>query len=399
MIKRLSALLLVLCLLLPCFTLGEEEIVIPEMTIADLEIPDNEAMAFLRRMGIGWNLGNTLDAHGTWVTGGELNTETCWGNPRTTPELFQAIREAGFGFVRIPITWAGHIDNDFTIHEVWMNRVQEIVDMALDAGLIVIINTHHDIDYGLYYPDRDHEETSRAFVSGIWSQVAARFADYDERLIFENLNEPRLKGTAFEWSFNPLMLEVKEAAECINELNQLFVDTVRSAGGFNEDRYLSVAGYAASVDGTNPDYFVLPTDTADNRIIVAAHAYNPFSFALDTNGTADFNKDKPNDRSGVMLPLKALYDRWISKGIPAYMGEFGSLNKDNLQARVDHAALYVSAGTQWNIPVTWWDNGSVNGNGENFGIINRRTCEWYWPELIEAMMTYSLKETEAVTAE
>ena len=393
MIKRLSALLLALCLLVPCLAFGEGEIVIPDMRIADMEIPDNEAMAFLRRMGLGWNLGNTLDAHGTWVTGSELNTETCWGNPKTTPELFQALKDAGFGFVRIPITWAGHVDNDFTIHEVWMNRVQEIVDMALDAGLIAIINTHHDIDYNLYYPDREHEEQSRAFVSGIWSQVAARFADYDERLVFESLNEPRLAKTIYEWTFNPLMLEVKESAQCINELNQLFVDTVRAAGGFNETRYLAVPGYAAGVDGNNPDYFVLPTDTADNRIMVAAHAYSPYPFALDKMGTAAFDKDKPSDRSAVMLPLKALYDRWISKGIPAYMGEFGSLNKDNLQARVDHAALYVSAGTQWNIPVCWWDNGSVNGSGENFGIIDRRTCEWHWPELIEAMTRYSLKET------
>ena len=399
MMKRLSALVLALCLLLPCLAFGEEAIVIPEMRIAEMEIPDNEAMAFLRHMGLGWNLGNTLEAHGNWVTGGELNTETCWGNPRTTPEIFQAVHDAGFGFVRIPVTWGGHLDPDFTIHEVWMNRVQEVVDMALDAGLIVIVNTHHDIDFGLYYPDRENTERSLAFVERIWSQVAARFADYDERLVIESLNEPRLVGTAFEWSFNPLMLEVKEAARCLNEMNQLFVDTVRAAGGYNETRYLAVPGYAASVDGNNPDYFVLPADTADNRIIVAAHAYNPYSFALDTRGTAEFDKDKPNDRSSVMLPLKTLYDRWISKGIPAYMGEFGSLNKDNLQARVDHAALYVSAGTQWNIPVTWWDSGSYKGNDENFAILNRRTLEWYWPELIEALTRYSLQPAETALAE
>ncbi|MBR5344301.1 MAG: glycoside hydrolase family 5 protein [Clostridia bacterium] len=396
MTKRLSALFLALCMLLPCLAFAEEEIVIPEMTVGSFDIPDNEAMAFLRRMGLGWNLGNTLDASSGWTGGNELNTETSWGNPRTTPELFQAIHDAGFGFVRIPITWSGHLDADFTIHEVWLDRVQEIVDAALDAGLIVLINTHHDVSEKYYYPDRAHEETSRAFVERIWAQVAERFADYDERLVFESLNEPRLKGTIYEWSFNPLMLEVKEAAECINELNQLFVDTVRAAGGYNEERYLSVPGYAASIDGCNPDYFVLPTDTADNKLIVAVHAYTPYSFALDTKGTAEFDMDKPGDRSSVMLPLKAMYDRWISKGIPAYIGEYGSLNKDNLQARVDHVSLYASAAMQWNIPIAWWDNGSYKGNGENFAIINRRTLEWYWPELIEAMMRYSLQETEAI---
>lgn len=392
--KRLLTLLL--ALLIPCAALCDSGVTIPDLTADEVEIPDNEAMAFLRRMGLGWNLGNTLDAYGAWYTG-EMNSETCWGNPRTTAVIFQALKEAGFGYVRIPITWHGHFDSGYTISDAWMDRVQEVVDMALDAGLIVIINTHHDNDVRYYYPDRDHEEESCRFVSRIWEQVAARFADYDERLIFENLNEPRLVGTSYEWTFNTAMPVVREAAEIINEMNQLFVDTVRASGGYNAERYLSVCGYAASVDGINPQYFTLPADTADNRIIVAAHAYSPYNFALNTSGTAAFSLDSASDRSGVISPLQTLYVNWISKGIPAYMGEFGSVDKHNPQARVDHAALYVSTAAQWNIPVTWWDNGAFSGGGELFGILNRRTGAFTFSELVETMTRYSLRE--AVTAD
>ena len=396
--KRLFAMLLTLCLLLPLAALGEDGITIPDLPIGEFEVPDNEAMAFLRRMGLGWNLGNTLDAHARRLSD-EMKSETTWGNPPTTPVIFEALHEAGFGFVRIPITWYNHVDADLTIHEVWMDRVQAIVDMALDAGLIAIINTHHDIDYGLYYPDRAHEEISRTYVSRIWSQVAERFADYDERLIFEGLNEPRLKDTPYEWTVNTAMPQVRESIEVLNGLNQLFVDTVRAAGGENATRYLAVCGYAANVNGVDPQWFVLPEDSADNRIMVAAHAYNPYSFALDTRGTADFNYRGNADRSSVMLPFRALYLNWVSRGIPAYMGEWGSVNKNNLQQRVDHAALYVSAATQWNIPLAWWDNGATRGGGELFGILNRRTGEWVFPELTEALTRYRMQETETAAAE
>ncbi len=392
MLKRIAAIFLALALLVPGLAWADSGIVIPEMPIGEFEIPDNEAMAFLRRMGTGWNLGNTLEAYIDGQRRG-VNDETSWGNPRTTPELFQAIADAGFGFVRIPVSWHTHVDADLNVDEAWMDRVQEVVDWALDAGLIVIINIHHDNAPAWYFPDSEHLDASLTYVTRIWAQIAERFADYDERLVFEGLNEPRLVGSPYEWSFNTAMLEIKDAADCLNRLNQAFVDTVRAAGGRNADRYLAVPGYAASPDGIDSDLFVLPTDSADNRIIVAAHAYSPYDFALNARGTDAFDPKRPADRSGVMLPIKKLYDRWISKGIPAYMGEWGTVDKGNPQARVDHAALFVSAATQWNIPVCWWDNGALHSNGENFRIINRRTLEWEFPELVETIMRYSLKET------
>lgn len=393
MTRRITALLAALCLLLFAAPFAAaEEIVIPDMPAGDFEIPDNEAMAFMRRLGIGWNLGNTFDAHSSWANGDDLAIEKSWVGVYTTQEMLQAVADRGFGFVRIPISWHNHINADFVINDRFMDRIQTVVDWALDAGLCVIVNIHHDDDARWFYPDRAHAESSKRYMEAIWSQVAERFADYDERLIFESINEPRLKGTAYEWNFNHLMLECRESAEVLNELNQTFVDTVRAAGGENADRYLMVPGYAASPDNAVGDWFVLPRDTADNRIVISAHAYSPYDFALNTRGTAAFDASKPTDRQGVMQPLKKLYDRWVSRGVPVIVGEFGALDKRNLQARVDWAALYVSAASQWNLPVCVWDNHAFRSNGENFGLLNRRTCEWEFPELLDTMMRYSLKE-------
>ncbi len=393
MLKRITALLLALVLLVPCLAFAEGDAVIPDMPSGTFDIPDNEAMAFLRRMGTGWNLGNTFDAYIEGRYG--LSSETCWGNPRTTQALFEAVAEAGFGFVRIPVSWHNHVDQAFTVDSEWMDRVQEVVDWALDAGLIVILNTHHDLSERFYYPDSAHLETSLRYVRTVWAQVAERFADYDERLVFEGLNEPRLAGSPYEWSFNTLILEVKDAADCLNRLNQAFVDTVRAAGGENTDRYLGVPGYAASPEGSDSDLFVLPSDTAENRIMVSVHAYSPYNFALNAHGTDEFVPSRPADRTGVMQPIKRIYDRWIRNGIPAYLGEWGTVDKGNLQARVDHAALFVSAAAQWNIPVCWWDNGALHSNGENFRIIDRRTLTWDFPVLLETIMRYRLRETVA----
>ena len=398
MTQRLLAMLAALCVLFSLSIPGtaeDQDIVIPDITPGEFEIPDNEAMAFLRRMGIGWNLGNTFDAHSNYVGKDDLAIERSWVGVYTTEEMIRAVADAGFGFIRIPISWHNHVSGDFTINEPFLDRIQTVVDWALDAGLCVIINTHHDVGDKWYYPDRAHEETSRRFVSAIWTQVAERFADYDERLIFEDLNEPRLVGTAYEWSYNKVVPECRESADVLNGLNQLFVDTVRAAGGGNADRYLMVPGYAASPDNAVGDWFTLPEDSADNRIIISAHAYSPYDFALNRNGTAAFDWQKPTDRQAVMLPLKSLYDRWISRGVPVVIGEFGAVDKHNLQARVDWAALYVSSAAQWNIPVCLWDNHAFNSGGENFGFLNRRTCEFEYPEMLMTMMRYSLKEYAA----
>ena len=180
-----------------------EEIVIPEMDfIRQQPIPDNEAMTFLKNMGVGWNLGNTFEAvKDQWTaTRDEMFLETYWQKDTITEPLFDLLKDAGFSTVRIPVSWHDHIDADGVISERWLSRVQQVVDWAMSKGLYVILNAHHDVMTGVYYPSSEYYETSAAFTRGIWSQLAERFADYDEHLIFEPINEARQRDTDHEWS-------------------------------------------------------------------------------------------------------------------------------------------------------------------------------------------------------
>ena len=394
--KQLFALCLSLCLLLTVLpVLGDEartDIVIPEIETKEHTIPDSEAMAFLRRMGIGWNLGNTFDAVRDNYFGDDLAIERYWCGVYTSREMIQALADAGFGFIRIPVSWHNHVDKDFNINPAWLDRVQEVVDWVLESGMMAIVTVQHDNDKKYFYPDSEHLDSSLKYLSAIWTQLAERFRDYPDTLLLESMNEPRLVGTSYEWSFNQNNKTCQDAAACIDTFNQTFVDIVRASGGNNADRYLLLPGYDASTDNVNRRYFHLPTDTADNRLIVAAHAYVPYDFALNTKGTDKFSYTRRADVSPINSALKQLYELYIKQGVPAVMDEFGCLLKgDNLQARVEHVSYYVANATSYGIPVAWWDNNAFAGSGENFGLLRRQDVTWPFPELVEAMMKYKLK--------
>ena len=178
-----------------------------------------------------------------------------------------------------------------------------------------------------------------------------------------------------------------QAAECINRLNQIFVDTVRASGGHNADRYLMVPGYDAAPGGVLNDVFVLPRDTAENRIIVSAHAYTPYAFALQEGGKQDFDSAYPSDTQEIIGFMNALYDRYITQGIPVVIGEFGARDKGgNLQARVDWLSFYAAQARSRGITCCWWDNNCFSGNGERFGLFDRTAARCAVPELLEAFM-------------
>lgn len=400
MTRRILWLTAVVLSLSLCLTAAEaaqgEAIQVPEtITMMEYEIPDNEAMAFLRRMGVGWNLGNTFDAtQDNWKQSREMEIEKSWVGVYTSEELIAAVHDAGFRTIRIPVSWHNHVSGEnFDISVDWLNRVQEVVDYAIARGMYVILNTHHDVYPEYYYPTEADYETSERYVTRVWTQLAERFQDYDERLIFESLNEPRLSGTDVEWVFNASDPRCLEAADCINRLNQAFVNTVRATGGQNASRYLMVPAYDASPDNAVSEYFVLPTDTAENRIIVSAHAYTPYAFALQDGGDTDFRMENPSQVGDILHFMNGLYNTYIAKGIPVVIGEFGARAKgDNLQARVTFAAYYAAAASARNIPCVWWDNHAFSGNGELFGLIQRDTCEWRYPEIVEALMRYDMSE-------
>ena len=264
------------------------------------------------------------------------------------------------------------------------------MDWAIGQDLIVILNIHHDEDQ--FLPSAAHYEESARYVEKIWQQLAERFGDYDERLVFESMNEPRLVNTIYEWNFNETAPQCIEAADCLNRLNQLFVDTVRATGGNNATRYLMVPAYAADPGNALKNAFALPTDTVENRIILSVHAYRPYNFALNVNGTSSFSLSSNSAKGEITSFMTSLYNRYIVNGIPVVIGEFGAMTKgDNLQDRIDWAAFYVASASIRHLPCLWWDNAGFTGSGELFGLMDRVNGTWVFPELVEAMTRYKLQ--------
>lgn len=337
----------------------------PEVTIADIS-----SMDLVADMKIGWNLGNTLDSRG----GMGIMAEMAWGNPRTKEEMIDKLLDAGFNVIRIPVTWDGHfgVGPEYKIHDIWLERVKEVVDYAYNKGAYVILNTHHE---EWYVPDEEHKLAGGKQLEALWQQIATYFKDYDEHLIFEGLNEPRLRNTAKEWSGDAT------ASQVINYWEQIFVDTVRATGGNNELRHLMITGYAASSSGSNLEKIVLPED---DKLIVSVHAYIPYNFALNAKGTGKWDATK--DTREIDNLMKTLDELFISKGVPAIIGEFGAVNKDNAEDRIAWARYYLSKAKEIGVPCIWWDNNAFNGSGENLGLFDRRKLEFPYPELLESMM-------------
>lgn len=399
--KTITALTLVLCLILSSAAgLAEppvqtEGITIPVIDdLKKFEIPDNDAMKLLKDMKCGWNLGNTFDAFNGYTahTRGTA-METSWVGAKTTKKLIAAIKEAGFNTIRMPVSWHNHVDENDVIDPEWIDRVKEVAGWALDLDMYVIVNTHHDNDVKYYYPDTVHYDRSEAYLSAIWTQMAEAFKDCDDHLILESMNEPRLVGTAYEWNWNSNVSECRLSAKYLNQLNQKFVDIVRASGGNNATRYLAVPAYSASPWYAVDQAFQLPEDTADNRIIVAAHAYTPYNFALNIQSkdrTFDIEKDQ-SKKGEIANFMNGLYNRFIQNGIPVMMDEFGALDKDgNLQDRVNFTAYYVASASARGITCVWWDNHNFTGGGERFGLIRRTTLQWEYPDIALAIQANCL---------
>lgn len=360
------------------------------------EFPESEALAFVEDLQLGWNLGNTFDAANCGVSD-EMDYESAWVGIVTTKEMIRTIADAGFKTIRIPVSWHNHVDENYQISEAWLNRVQEVVDWALDEELYVILNIHHDNEEGFMYPSYELLDQSKKYVQSIWEQLSVRFAEYDERLIFETLNEPRQTGTDHEWWIDAASETGKECVDCVNQINQAAVDTIRSSGqGYNASRYIMVPGYCASADFALTDGFVIPTDsgTAENRILVSVHAYTPYNFALagenDQYSTDLFSVAQKNGTADIDTFMKRLYDKYTSKGIGVVIGEFGARNKNNnLEARTEFAAYYVARARHYGMTACWWDNNAFGGDGENFGLLRRVKNQILFPQIVEQMVYYS----------
>lgn len=342
------------------------------------DIPSTE---LVKEMKVGWNLGNTLDSTITNPKGTELPSdwETAWGQPVTTKAMIDSVAAQGFNVLRVPITWEGKFGEgpDYTIDPDWLARVNEIVDYGIDDDMFVIINVHHE---EWHMPTYENEAAAQEILTALWAQIADHFKDYNEKLIFEGLNEPRLKGTPMEWNGGN-----DEARDVINHWNAAFVETVRNSGGNNKLRHLMVTPYAASSMDKVLNDFAVPDD---DKVIVSIHAYLPYTFALADNAqaTTEWSADNPADTNDIDMLMANLKDRYLDKGRAVIIGEMGTRNRMNTEARAQCAKYYSEAAHNAGIPICWWDNNAFVGGGENFGLFDRKTFEWRYPDIISALM-------------
>jgi endoglucanase len=340
-------------------------------------------------MGIGINLSNTFDAtdYDSWLINPSLlQMETAWLPPPveasiTTKKLIDTIADAGFDSIRIPVTWSKALEDDnLTIRKDWMVRVKEVVDWSLDAGLYVIINTHHDNGSydgwetlsGYFSLDDDQFALTEKRYTAIWTQISEEFKDYDDCLIFEGTNEPREVGIPEEWSGG-----TAEGARNLNKFNDIFVKTVRKSGGNNSKRALMVSVYAANVNGLST--FKMPDD---DNLIFSFHCYDPYLFTITADAQKTWSASNDDDTYQIKEVFSTVNEKIVSNGIPAICGEYGALVIDkSLNDRVSYTDFLLETAQNNNVPCFLWIGGS--------DFLNRESCEWQYPEILEVIQKYT----------
>lgn len=375
--KRLLSLLLCLLMVVPTMGLAEDTAA-PVMAFRDID-----AATITREMGLGWNLGNTFDAHTAFTP-----DEVLWQPTYTTPALITAVHDAGFSTVRIPVTWGTMIDdeNGYAINEEWISRVQDVVDYAMRHDMYVIINIHHDgaeqTGWLRVAAEGEAFEAVKVKFAAVWEQIATRFRDYDEHLIFECMNEVTGDDGSTEG--------IKRDFRHIEELNQIFVDTVRATGGNNAKRWLMVVPrYTNIVNVLNDSYgFTMPVDACEPaRLMLSVHDYD-WVFGLQDNMNATiWNQDKALSLMKNFLGLK---EKFTDKGVPVVLGEYGAAHKNNDGARAYYYEAMTRMSVMCGVVPICWSAGTYNLNAKpadySMCFFDRKTYEQPFPGVVSAMM-------------
>lgn len=330
-------------------------------------------------MTFGWNLGNTLDVCqadrdgdgkiNEHVEAGEKVDETLWGNPKATKELFTSLKKNGVNAVRIPVTWRDHMDSNGNIDREWMDRVQQVVDYAYSQGMYVIINVHHDgggdPKFGAWIIEESQKDynTFLKKYKNIWKQIAERFKNYSDYLIFESMNE-----VGFDTLYNK---NKADAYNLINKINQDFVDIIRATGGNNAKRHLLIAGYYTDIERTCDSLYKMPDDKAE-RCILSVHYYTPWDFCTcDRKHTWGTNSEVRQMETLIGKMKK----NFVDKGIPVIIGEYAASGSD-LSSCIFFIEKLNKLCSDYGIATFIWDSGSQ---------VNRKTYKWRTPQYLEAL--------------
>lgn len=339
--------------------------------------PDSweDAATCVRNMGVGWNLGNTLesnsgDVDNMWIEaykpGKPSDYETAWGQPQATRELIHMFKEAGFGAIRVPVSWYPHMGNfrdsvtglhwdksawtGSNVDAAWMDRVEEVVNYVLDEDMYCILNVHHDTgasSTAWLRADKTVFNNVRERYCSLWTQIATRFNGYGEKLVFESFNE--MLDNNSQWNYS-----TADAHEAINMYNAAFVETVRATGGNNASRNLILNTYAAAPTQQALSAFRLPEDSTENHLMAEVHSYAPYSFAFDSapNPKTVFDASCENELKGIVETMNTYL---VSKGIPCVLGEYGCDSAVRAETELaKQAASYVSNATKYNIACFYW---------------------------------------------
>ena len=333
-------------------------------------IPDNPAFQFVKSMGIGVNIGNTLDAINNHVSNTPAG-ETGWGNPMITRDFIRALKNHGYKTIRLPVTWAEFLGPApaFTIDPARMNRVEEVVRWIIDEDLYCILNLHHDGGTSpkswILNAGKDPDGTNRQFAA-VWRQIANRFRDFSDKLILEAMNEVGFNDVWNRW--NPAGSAKSEAYRIINLLNQTFVDTVRQSGSNNARRFLLVSGYWTDIDCTIDPLFKMPNDTPQHRLLLSVHYYTPATFCIldkdESWGNNRRNWGSREDYHELNVQFAKIRDHWISRGVPVILGEYGVNMLNKIEG---DRVLWMTAVTQASLdsgmcPVLWDTGGEIKRN-------------------------------------
>lgn len=330
-------------------------------------------------MTFGWNLGNTLDVCqadrdgdgkiNEHVEAGEKVDETLWGNPKATKELFTSLKKNGVNAVRIPVTWRDHMDFNGNIDREWMDRVQQVVDYAYSQGMYVIINVHHDgggdPKFGAWIIEESQKDynTFLKKYKNVWKQIAERFKNYSDYLIFESMNE-----VGFDTLYNK---NKADAYNLINKINQDFVDIIRATGGNNAKRHLLIAGYYTDIERTCDSLYKMPDDKAE-RCILSVHYYTPWDFCTcDIKHTWGTNSEVRQMETLIGKMKK----NFVDKGIPVIIGEYAASGSD-LSSCIFFIEKLNKLCSDYGIATFIWDSGRQ---------VNRKTYKWRTPQYLEAL--------------
>lgn len=372
----------------------------------DVEYSFRTAKELARDMYPGWNLGNTLEA-----SGNGLGAETAWQGTKTTQAIIDYVKSQGFRSVRIPCSWDIHA-TDGRIDAEWMNRVKEVVDYCINAGLYVVLNDHWDggwIEVEGFSKSSDKyvavdEETitvKATQLKNYWTQIATAFKNYDEHLLFAGLNEPFQNYTLFNNRH-------KELTPILNRYNQAFVDAVRATGGNHARRTLVVQGPATSTSSAvDPAIgFVMPEDVEEGYMMAEVHYYEPWDFCGQEDGNATWFWGSGNHVSGsshnatmgeeqwMNTQMQSLKTTFVDRGYPVIIGEYGAqwrslkANQSEHDASIKAFFRDVNRLAVDNGIVTFaWDINSLNQGGETgvMTILNRSSLSVFCAPAMEGI--------------